>query len=79
LLSNAVKYTKQGFISIQVGMTKKLAASLSDIEIIIKDTGVGIETDKLVNIFTVFNKVMDDRELNMNGCGLGLSISKNLS
>jgi signal transduction histidine kinase len=60
-------------------LIRKLAATLSDVEIIIKDTGVGIETDKLVNIFTVFNKIMDDRELNMNGCGLGLSISKNLS
>jgi signal transduction histidine kinase len=43
------------------------------------DTGVGIESDKLKDLFSVFTKILEDRELNKQGCGLGLSISKKLS
>ena len=49
------------------------------IEIKVTDTGVGIDKEKLKNIFQVFTKVMQDREMNKAGTGLGLSISKNLA
>ena len=44
-----------------------------------KDTGVGINEEKLDTLFNVFNKIIENRELNKQGCGLGLSISKNLA
>ena len=47
------------------------------IEII--DSGVGIEADKLSSLFTAFNKIMKNRDLNKEGVGLGLTISKNLA
>jgi two-component system, sensor histidine kinase len=44
----------------------------------VRDTGVGIESSKLGNLFTEFNKVMRFRNLNKEGVGLGLVICKNL-
>jgi two-component system phosphate regulon sensor histidine kinase PhoR len=43
------------------------------------DTGVGIDHDKLDAIFQTFYKLMENRELNLQGCGLGLIFSKQLS
>ena len=42
----------------------------------IEDTGVGIPKEKMHLLFTAFTKVMDNRSLNKEGCGLGLTISK---
>jgi signal transduction histidine kinase len=43
------------------------------------DTGVGIEHHRLEGLFTAFTKIMRYRELNQEGVGLGLTISKNLA
>jgi signal transduction histidine kinase len=43
------------------------------------DTGVGIDNDKFKELFTAFNKIMKNRNLNREGVGLGLTISKNLA
>jgi signal transduction histidine kinase len=45
----------------------------------VRDTGVGIEPDKLDQLFTEFTKVLRYRNLNKDGVGLGLVISKNLT
>ena len=45
----------------------------------VRDTGVGIESDRIEGLFTAFTKVMRHRELNQHGVGLGLTICKNLS
>ena len=44
-----------------------------------RDTGVGIEPERLDQLFTEFSKVMRYRNLNKEGVGLGLVISKNLA
>lgn len=63
LLSNAIKYNKQnGFIDIK----------LKDDTLIIKDTGIGIETKHL---FTIFDKYYQENS-SASGVGLGLSIVK---
>ena len=43
------------------------------------DSGVGICPDKLPDLFTAFKKIKRHRELNTEGAGLGLTISKNLA
>jgi signal transduction histidine kinase len=43
------------------------------------DTGVGIENHRLEGLFTAFTKIMRHRELNQEGVGLGLTVSKNLA
>ena len=43
------------------------------------DTGVGISEDKFKELFTAFTKIKKHRELNTEGVGLGLTVSKNLA
>ena len=49
------------------------------IKISVRDTGVGIDAVKLRGLFSAFTKIMQSRELNREGVGLGLTISKNLA
>jgi signal transduction histidine kinase len=70
LLKNAVKYTKKG--SIEIEYTQK-----GDfIEYSIKDTGIGIEKDKLHSIFGRFTQADNSLSKIYEGSGLGLSITK---
>ena len=73
LVSNAVKYTLRGQVTVDVRI------ELQQIKILVKDSGVGIERRKLQNLFTPFNKIMRNRELNTEGVGLGLIVSKSLA
>ena len=76
LLSNAIKYTSQGYVK----LTAKIDVNnKSKVSFIIEDTGTGISQENLPNIFKQFNKVKDFRSMNKHGCGLGLTISKNIS
>ena len=52
---------------------------MQSIKLIVKDSGVGIERKKLDTLFTPFNKIMRNRELNTEGVGLGLTVSKSLA
>lgn len=69
LLSNAVKFTKEGHISI--GFSKKY----NGVEIFVEDTGIGIHDEDKERIFGRFEKA-DDFSV---GTGLGLAICKQLS
>lgn len=73
LISNSVKYTKQGSVKVEAKADNRL------IKLTVRDTGVGIESDRLENLFTAFTKIMRHRELNTQGVGLGLTICKNLA
>jgi len=71
LVSNAVKFTHEGYIKIIVTYNDK------NVVISVEDTGIGIEKDKLDIIFEPF--VQAELKLNREyeGTGLGLAISKN--
>ena len=76
LIGNAIKFTEKGKIVLQAAVTKaetKVTFSCSVI-----DTGVGIEQDKLNEIFNSFNQADTSTTRNYGGTGLGLSISKRL-
>ncbi len=45
----------------------------------IKDTGVGISEEQFKRMFSAFTKILKDRDLNKEGVGLGLTVSKNLA
>jgi signal transduction histidine kinase len=45
----------------------------------VSDTGTGIEENDLKDLFSVFTKIMKNRSLNKEGCGLGLTISRNIA
>lgn len=45
----------------------------------VKDTGVGIDQNDIPDLFKAFNKIKENREFNRLGCGLGLTLSKNIA
>ena len=74
LLSNAVKYTPGGGrISVDAKRTPN-----DHYQIVIKDTGIGIPSDKLDTIFERFNRVLDERSEKVTGAGIGLALVKSL-
>lgn len=77
LVSNAIKFTEEGGISIHV---KSLGCENDHInlEFIVKDTGAGIPQDKFDAIFETFTQISTDIRKKNEGTGLGLSIVKNL-
>ena len=76
LVSNALKFTNHGEVSIEARLVAK-EATKSSIEFIIKDTGVGIAAKDLDKIFDKFVQI-DRKEDDYQGTGLGLSIVKKL-
>jgi CheY-like chemotaxis protein/anti-sigma regulatory factor (Ser/Thr protein kinase) len=82
LLDNAVKFTKEGFISLKV-ISSKDAENRYDEEklnlsIIIEDTGIGIEEKKIEEIFNAFSQQNGQSTREYGGTGLGLAITKKL-
>ncbi len=77
LLGNAIKFTHEGEISIHVKAKKSIRKRIT-VTFSVKDTGVGIATDKLKNIFESFYQVHKPGKNKIEGTGLGLSISKQL-
>jgi two-component system CheB/CheR fusion protein len=77
LVSNAVKFTAQGKITMCVKKLSEDADKIS-IEFTITDTGIGIPKNKLGNIFNNFEQASKETSSSYGGTGLGLAIVKQL-
>ena len=77
LISNAVKFTSNGFVSVEV-MLHKDDGEFVDIDFSVKDTGIGIAPEKQSIIFEHFSQANSDITRQFGGSGLGLSIVRNL-
>ncbi len=77
LLSNAVKFTEKGFVSIGANTIEKNKEYVV-IEFTIRDTGIGIPSQKIGTIFESFTQANTDTTRKYGGTGLGLNISKQL-
>ncbi|MBC7888858.1 MAG: response regulator [Ferruginibacter sp.] len=77
LMSNAVKFTNKGKITVGVRMLSEDEEKV-EIECSIADTGIGIPEDKLHLIFDNFQQAYTDSTRIFGGTGLGLSIVKKL-
>ena len=76
LLTNAVKYTDQGCISLDVKCVK--TEQICRLIVSVKDTGRGIKKEDIAKLFTKFQRVDEDRNTTIEGTGLGLAITKQL-
>lgn len=76
MLSNAIKYTPEGYISLRVSGT--LEGNRATLRFSVKDSGVGIEPKDLERLFDEFERVNTTKNRNVEGTGLGLAISKEL-
>jgi PAS domain S-box-containing protein len=78
LLANAVKFTAQGEVLIEVRCTLRPGA-LCRLEFDVRDTGIGISEDRRDLLFRSFSQVDASITRHYGGTGLGLAISKGLS
>ncbi len=73
LIANAIKYTQEaGKIEVKVDMVA------SNLRVVIKDNGFGIEEKHIQNIFERFYRVKNTKTRHITGTGLGLSIVKGI-
>lgn len=77
LISNAIKFTKQGSVTLYMNATP-VEEDKTKLNFEISDTGIGIPDDKLESIFESFKQVNEYETVGNQGTGLGLSIVKNL-
>ncbi len=72
-MSNACKFTESGYI--ELGAEK----NNDNLNIYVKDTGMGISADDLEHLFERFRKLSNNKSYAFRGAGLGLAISKRVA
>ena len=77
IVNNAVKFTKDGAVSLSIRLVAKVKDSYI-IEFSVKDTGIGMSSSQLEQLFTPFNQADSSISRRFGGTGLGLSIVKSL-
>ena len=76
--NNAIKFTKQGTITIRVRVSAEFDhAKLIKFEVI--DTGIGISREQMGRLFTAFEQADNSTTRQFGGTGLGLAITKRLA
>ena len=78
LLSNALKFTKKGSVELNIKLLKE-GEENNRLQIAVKDTGIGIEQDRVDSIFESFTQENTNTQRLYGGTGLGLTISKELT
>lgn len=77
LLDNAVKFTEEGSVSLQVKVLEKTSETVK-LYFEISDTGIGIEEESLTIIFDAFTQEKREITRKYGGTGLGLAITRKL-
>jgi two-component system sensor histidine kinase/response regulator len=78
LCGNAVKFTHQGEVALDVKVTAEDAESTT-LRFEVRDTGIGIPANRLDSLFQPFSQVDTSTTRRFGGTGLGLSIVKRLA
>jgi len=79
ILTNAVKYTEKGSVTLAVGF-ERIPEEPNDVElcVTVKDTGIGIKPEDMEKLFSKFERIEEKRNRNVEGTGLGMAITINL-
>ena len=77
ILSNAVKYTKEGSITFKAGF-EKIEEKPDSIRLLISisDTGIGIKPEDMKRLFVAFERIDEKKNRNIEGTGLGMTIAQ---
>ncbi|HEV2987637.1 MAG TPA: response regulator, partial [Candidatus Angelobacter sp.] len=78
LLGNAVKFTREGEIVVTVLPVSEADSELAGLHFVVRDTGIGVNQDKLATIFGAFEQADVSNARRFGGTGLGLAISKRI-
>ena len=76
MMTNGIKYTREGHVTLTVTCTKQSYGINLDISV--RDTGIGITEENLEKLFQSFSQVDTKRNRSIEGTGLGLAITKRL-
>ena len=77
LLTNAVKYTPKGFITL-TARTEAIDSNRVMLTISVRDSGIGIKKEDIQHLFQSFQRVDETVTVGIEGTGLGLSITQQL-
>lgn len=73
LLNNAVKYTKEGSVSLSI--TGRVEGRRVFFDFSVEDTGIGIKEEDIEKLFREFERIEEKRNRNIEGTGLGINIT----
>ncbi|MCL2623841.1 MAG: PAS domain-containing protein, partial [Planctomycetaceae bacterium] len=76
LISNAIKYTPQGFVNFNITEVEEDGQPF--VSIIVEDSGIGIKKENFATLFEEFEQFDSHKNRGITGTGLGLSIAKRL-
>ena len=76
ILTNAVKYTREGYIDFSVSSVRK--DDICRLIISVEDSGIGIKQENIPKLFTKFERLDLEKNITIEGTGLGLAITKKL-
>jgi len=77
LIGNAIKFTQQGSVRLEISLTAKGQAQ-QQLHFAVHDTGIGISAGQVSELFSPFSQADTSTTRRFGGTGLGLSISKRL-
>ena len=77
ILSNAAKYTEKGGITLSFDSLEQDGQMM--LVVTVKDTGIGISKENIEKLFTQFTRFDMEKNRNIEGTGLGLSLAKRLT
>ncbi len=77
LLTNAVKYTQQGTVTLSIREKRREEGTVF-LEVSVRDTGIGIQEEDREKLFEAFSRLEEERNRTIEGTGLGMSIVTNL-
>lgn len=77
LLTNAVKYTKQGTVTFSIGYEKNGPDHIM-LNVSVRDTGTGIREEDMGRLFSAFDRINEHDNRNIEGTGLGLTITQSI-
>lgn len=77
ILTNAVKYTQEGDIWLRINKIKKETGKIM-LHFEVEDTGSGIKEEDLPKLYAEFERIEENKNRNIEGTGLGMSITLQL-
>ena len=76
ILSNAVKYTKEGGVVFAISGRECEEADSIMLHVSVRDTGIGIKEEDLGKLFEAFERIEEKKNRNIEGTGLGMAIAQ---
>ena len=77
ILTNAVKYTQQGSVTLTITF-RKTSDTKAILRFSVKDTGIGIRPEDLPKLGHAFERIEEERNATIEGTGLGMNITQRL-